>query len=336
VVPAEIGHAPYARPLLEYLASHFERVHVTAVREKLFPELSESVWLLHAEGYGGHTTHFEFAQLERFAFCDNPPAPSALVSVAEWRRWGHRLRPFLASRQILDMYESIGETPSSFRLGDVARVGIGYVTGANDFFHLSPSRAEALGIPKSFLKVTVRNGRMLNGKAVTRQTVASWLKADAPVLLLRLPPDRELPPSITKYLGSPEAEAAQRTYKCRHREPWYVVPDVVVPDAFFSYMSSGNPALVANEASCVGTNSVHVIRFKKNAYMARVQRAWRQPLTGLSCELEGHPLGGGMLKVEPGEAANVLLSNRTNWNRKETALIQEGASALRRWRHSGG
>ena len=30
------------------------------------------------------------------------------------------------------------------RLGSVARVGIGYATGANDFFHLRPSVAAAL------------------------------------------------------------------------------------------------------------------------------------------------------------------------------------------------
>ena len=37
VVPAEIGHAPYAAPLLEYLVANFESVHIVAVREKLFP-----------------------------------------------------------------------------------------------------------------------------------------------------------------------------------------------------------------------------------------------------------------------------------------------------------
>jgi adenine-specific DNA methylase len=31
VVPAEIGHAPYAAPLLEYLVAHFATVHVIAI-----------------------------------------------------------------------------------------------------------------------------------------------------------------------------------------------------------------------------------------------------------------------------------------------------------------
>ena len=37
VVPAEIGHAPYAAPLLDYLVAHFGVVHVIAIREKLLP-----------------------------------------------------------------------------------------------------------------------------------------------------------------------------------------------------------------------------------------------------------------------------------------------------------
>ena len=53
VVPAAIGHAPYAAPLLDYLVEHFDDVQITAIRLKLFPELSEDCWLLHAAGFGG-------------------------------------------------------------------------------------------------------------------------------------------------------------------------------------------------------------------------------------------------------------------------------------------
>ena len=49
VVPAEIGHAPYAAPVLEYLSTNFEVVHVVAYRDKLFPELLEDCWLLYAK-----------------------------------------------------------------------------------------------------------------------------------------------------------------------------------------------------------------------------------------------------------------------------------------------
>jgi adenine-specific DNA-methyltransferase len=59
VVPAEIGHAPYAAPLLEYLLDRFCIVHLVAVRDKLFPDLSEDCWLLYADGFEGQTRRDE-------------------------------------------------------------------------------------------------------------------------------------------------------------------------------------------------------------------------------------------------------------------------------------
>ena len=73
VAPAEIGHAPYAAPLLEYLVRHFEVVHVVAVREKLFPQLSEDCWLLYADGFGGSTEEIRFTPRDRFHPSREPP-----------------------------------------------------------------------------------------------------------------------------------------------------------------------------------------------------------------------------------------------------------------------
>ena len=66
VVPAEISHSTYARPLLEYLCQNFDRVGVVALREKLFPEISEDAWLLYCDGFGGCTTEIEWSCHDRF------------------------------------------------------------------------------------------------------------------------------------------------------------------------------------------------------------------------------------------------------------------------------
>ena len=94
VVPAEIGHAPYAGPLLSWLAGHFETVRVVAIREKVFRELSEDVWLLFAEGFGSSTEALELAVMDRFN--DSTAVPvGTRISLDEWHRWRCRLRPFL-------------------------------------------------------------------------------------------------------------------------------------------------------------------------------------------------------------------------------------------------
>ena len=63
--------------------------------------------------------------------------------------------------------------------------------------------------------------------------------------------------------------------------------------------------------------------------------SWRQPLTRLSCEIEGHPLGGGMLKLEPREAGQVVLRRQDPDPPGDRAVIREGIATMRKWRHCG-
>ncbi|HET6880205.1 MAG TPA: hypothetical protein VFI31_08625, partial [Pirellulales bacterium] len=108
-----------------------------------------------------------------------------------------------------------------------------------------------------------------------------------------------------------------------------------VPDAFLSYMSGEAPALVANHAGCVATNSVHVVRMNGTLSVVELQRRWNDPLTTLSCELEGHPLGGGLLKLEPREANQVVLRKEVSELHDQQRELQEGIEIMRRWRHYG-
>jgi hypothetical protein len=333
VIPAEIGHAPYARPVLEYLSANFDRVHVIAVREKLFPELSEDCWLLHADGFGSRTDHYTLSALDHFSFVPSPPSESVSVSLDDWRRWNRRLRPFLMSSEERSAYQHGARATQHVRLGDVASVGIGYVTGANNFFHLRPSQAEKHGIPSGFLRPAVRSGKSLKGRAITRSTVKAWYRRDEPVLLLDLGSSCDLPAAVWRYLDSPEGKLARTSYKCRNRTPWYRVPDVTVPQAFLSYMCGDGPSLVANHAGCVGTNSVHMVRLTGVMSLTQLQQAWDHPLTRLSCEIEGHPLGGGMLKVEPGEAVRIILSHGSARRGASEAVLENAIATMKKWRH---
>ena len=334
VVPAEIGHAPYAAPLLEYLITRFAVVHVVAVRDKIFPELSEDCWLLYAEGFGAHTAEICFSVLNAFGPMSVPPQPGIKVSVHEWREaWHRRLRPFIMPATALELYRGAVLHPQTRRFGEVASIGIGYVTGANDFFHLRPSEAALWGIPEVFLHPTVRNGRALPPRRLTATTVEMWCRNDNPVLLLRLPKRADLPTPVRQYLDTEAGQRAREAYKCRMREPWYVVPDVQVPDFFLTYMSGLEPNLVRNEAGCTCTNSVHSVRMRDCSAVAHLVTAWECPFLKLSCEIEGHPLGGGMLKLEPGEANQIVLPSPDVLSRLNATIIKEAITTMRTWRH---
>jgi adenine-specific DNA-methyltransferase len=255
--------------------------------------------------------------------------------VQEWRsEWNRRLRPFLISQHARDLYRSVAAHGGALRLGDLANVGIGYVSGANDFFHLRPSEAARWDIPATLLHPSVCNGRALPPSRVTTSVVARWRRDDEPILLLKLPKVHELPRAVSRYLDTDAGRAAREAYKCRVRDPWYSVPDVQVPDFFLSYMSGREPSLVRNDAHCTCTNSVHSVPLK-GAGAKRHLASWGSEFVQLSCELEGHPLGGGMLKLEPREATQIVLPALAAMKRMSGAVIADAIQTMRSWRHYG-
>lgn len=334
VVPAEIGHAPYAAPLIEYLVSHFAVVHVVAVRDKLFPNLSEDCWLLYAEGFGRQTKEIRFSALPTFSRMVTPPADYIRIAVAEWRTtWKCRLRPFLLHSAARDLYVDAVNDEQTKRFNELANIGIGYVSGANDFFHLRPSEAIRFRIPPQFLRPSVRNGRALPARRLTAATVRKWQQDDEPVLFLHMPKQGDVPTAVAKYLDSEAGQIARVAYKCRVREPWYSVPDVRVPDFFLSYMSGLQASLVRNDAACTCTNSVHSVRLREGVNAAALPDIWESPFVKLSSEIEGHPLGGGMLKLEPREAGQIALPSLAVLARLNAPVIQDALSTMRQWRH---
>ena len=334
VVPAEIGHAPYAAPLLDYLVASFSTVQIVAVRRKLFPALSEDCWLLFADGFGGAADTIGLTAVEEFRPSLSPPKPTLKVDLDEWRTvWNRRLRPYLLPASVRALYASAVGDPQNRRLAEFANVGIGYISGANDFFHLTHSEAKRLRIPAELLQPSIRNGRAMPAKQITKATVDAWKRNDDPVLLLRLTRDQALPTAVENYLDSSVGREAREGYKCRNRAPWYVVPDVQIPDFVMSYMSGRSVNLVRNAAGVSCTNSVHSIRVRDRSLASKLLPQWSTPFVRLSCELEGHALGGGMLKLEPREAGRVVFASAGTVSPLDDEELEDAIGSLQRWRH---
>jgi hypothetical protein len=262
-------------------------------------------------------------------YSEAPPAPHIHIDLSSWRGfWSKRLRPFLLPQAVRDLYERLGTQEGAARFADFAHINIGYVSGANDFFHLRPSEADRWRIPKAFLQDSVRSSRHLPPAQVTAADLRRWRREDRQSLLLRLNKDDELPSDVRKLLNSARAKEAAAAYKCRVRDPWYVVPDVKIPDFFLSYMSGRKVAFVRNAARCACTNSLHTVRLKDRNLLPKLLAAQGSPLFQLSCEIEGHPLGGGMLKLEPREAGRVLVPSIETLTSIDHDLVREGTAVL--------
>lgn len=340
VVPMEISYTSYARSLLGFLRSNFRRLTLLTFRKRLFQALNEDTALLLAEEKRPGEAEFFVRDLEdavrlrylsfdqEYRICDARRLDSQAVARGEQRIIEH-----LIPESARLLYRSLQQYDQVSRLGELADVGIGYVTGANEFFHLTPDTAAKWQIPEEFLKPAVRRGRSINGVRFTLDDWQQGLAKEDTSYLLHISPNADVSDGLKAYLEIGTRAGVPKAYKCRTRTPWYSVPHVYKADAFLAVMSGGFPRMVENEAKAVGTNSLHVVRFHPGLADSgkALSLLWQTSLTRLSAEIEGHSLGGGMLKLEPTEAERVLVpcmrlsdEQTTELGRALDALLRAG------------
>lgn len=327
VLPQELGHASYARPLLTFLAQNFANLHLVTFQRALFPQLNEDTLLLLAEGrrppdgrLSDATLHDLAGPLALRSFI---PTAQSGVSLNGFLRGQHRLTEFFLSEPVRRLYTHLKALGLAQAIGKYADIGIGYVSGRNGFFHPSDDAVRKYGIPSRYLRRAVLRGSALRGLEFTED---DWRQASTrgdAGRLLKLAGSAPLPDAVRAYLTSGEADNVHRAYKCSVRNFWYAVPHVYVADGFLTYMNGAQTRLVANAASAVAPNTLHLVRLHPQSRLGIYDLAarWLSSLTQLSVEIEGHAMGGGMLKLEPKEAENVLIpcGQQTDILQPETA-----------------
>jgi adenine-specific DNA methylase len=315
VVPAEFTHATYARPVVQYLAKTFGQISLAGFAERLFPDLNQDTFLIFAEGYGGKCRGF---RLERFRGIEQLARAlqsgkqfGTKVKLQKLESTNGRLRNHFLPSEVGALYNFLAADSRVYRLGELAQVGIGYVTGNNRFFHLSKEEASTFRIPNRFRRPSLLRGGIIRGLSFSRKDWAEFRNHGEKSYLLSLPSVAEsrLPKGVRDYLAQGKGAGVHTAYKCTVREPWYTVPYSPPALAFLTYMSGDAPRIAWNSARVLATNSIHEIRFKRHTPREpwKVAVAFWSSLSQLSCEIEGHPLGGGMLKLEPTEAERTLV-----------------------------
>jgi adenine-specific DNA methylase len=338
VLPAELLHAQYARPVRRFLLEYFESVVVITFEQRIFPgALTEVVLLLAERGSSrARGVHVVTAQgLEGL-----PPADE-VVSLAVLRKtqdrdWSSLLAPEEATSFLDELVASRVFAP----LGAVAEVDVGSVTGDNDFFTVTKNEAVAAGLPAEFLVPVVMKARDVAGARYTKAdhetAVDSGRKASLIVISDRLD-EADLPPNLRRYLAKGKRLGVHEGYKCRVRRRWYGVPATGVPTAFLTYMASDIPRLVLNDGRSWSTNTVHGVVGDLDT-LRWLAASFVNTVTLLSAELFGRSYGGGVLKLEPTEAERVLVPTmrldsrevQRRLDRADTLLRTGRADELRR------
>ena len=295
VLPAELLHTDYGRPVREFLVERFGSIVVVAFDRPVFGAQVDAVALL-ASDDDHRGLRVVRVPDERVLDTLDVADYSHLAVERPAPRWSRALDPEAGA-----LYTELERSDDVIRFGAISSVDIGFVSGADGFFVLSADRAEELGLPASVLTPTIRRPGDIPGLLASRGDVRYLFDLTSN----GMPDD----PNVLQYIARGESDGIHERYKSRVRHPWYAVPlPRHVPDAFLPYMSHHGPRLVVNDVRARSTNLVHGVTLGLLAPAARALAvAMASSLTLLSAEIEGRSYGGGVLKLETKEAERLLV-----------------------------
>lgn len=309
VLPAELLTVNYAAPLRSFLMASFSSVRLATFDEPVFPEVQEEVVLLLADGWKtGSCSSITWQQCD-----DAADLASGKLALYQPPSEGARWSGLFASSASLASLSRLMSTGEFVPLSQWGTLSLGAVTGNNGFFVLNQSEFEQWGLASDdVLRLCPPGSRHLRRLAYTEEDERTAVERGAGVYLFR--PDGDPSAAARRYIAHGEELGVQNAYKCRVRSPWWRVPDGGIPDAFVTYMNAYGPSICANDAKVRVLNSCHGLFYRPEvaeAVRPLLPIASLNSATLFGAEITGRAYGGGMLKLEPREAAQLAVPSPT-------------------------
>ncbi|MCV7284242.1 N-6 DNA methylase [Mycolicibacterium wolinskyi] len=320
VLPAELLSVNYAAAVRKFLFDRFASVELVMFDEQVFPEAEADVVLLLADGFDGGPSGHAVIHRARNA--------ESLTSELVQRNWSPRdpadkWISGLVGNGPVDALHALHTAGDFTLLEHWADTTLGMVTGNNGYFALSPARVRELGLrPADVLPLSPPGSAHLRGLTLSADQLARLGEDGKSIHLFR--PTGALSAAAKRYVEAGRAAGVHLAYKCRVREPWYLVPLVEPADLLLTCMNADTPRLVTNRAKAHHLNSVHGVYLRDGlSGLGRdlLPLAALNSATLLHAEMVGRSYGGGILKIEPREA--------DRWLVPAPRLIAERSSQLR-------
>lgn len=307
VLPAELLQVKYAAELRERVTQIFDHVVLVTFQQLVFEGIQQEVVLLLAEGKrtkaGGHSVvhTVEFADAESLFSVQTLADAIAHAPQKHARKdvkWTALFLPDKAFSSLERAYRNDGVC----KLGDLASVEVGIVTGRNSFFVIDKEQARKVGL-NGYSQPLVGRTSSLKSICFDKNDFNAHSDKHPSILIdLNGVEEKDLSSALVRYIKMGEEEGVHNGYKCSIRKRWYDVPSIYVPDAFLFRQIYDAPLLVANKARATSTDTIHRVRFKRKLSAPKLAAAFCNSLTFAWAEVCGRSYGGGVLELEPREA----------------------------------
>lgn len=234
------------------------------------------------------------------------------------RYWSHLVplssqnwTKFLLTPLQLDVLDTVLGLPDIQSFGNVAKLEVSIVTGANDFFSINADELTSFQL-QPWAKPLLPRIRHANGLIYTLEDHESTAAEGAKSWLLDFSaalPDPLKTGRPSWYLTMGETQGLNKRYKTSIRTPWYRVPSIWADKLMLSKRCHQFPRLVLNAANVVTTDTIYRGRMlpEYKGLELDLVAAFHNSLTLLTAEIEGRSFGGGVLELVPSEIARLAI-----------------------------
>lgn len=192
-------------------------------------------------------------------------------------------------------------------LGDYVRCCRGIATGANDFFTIRPSEAEAFGLPPECLIPCITKSAHVPGNYFTENDLARLITANKRVFLVDTAADHS---AVKDYLALGKSRGVHNRYLPAHRNPWYALEKREPAPLWVTVFGRGGFRFISNHTRALNLTTFHCIYPHRLPPGISIDEL-ASLLSGERCrqaiQEQMRVYGGGLGKLEPCDVLRIRM-----------------------------
>lgn len=307
IIPSEILHVLYAKGLRKYLIEQCHKIMLIDSQDIWFEDTLQGAMILLIEKKDNNNfSGLSLQQVNDNFFSENNPVvffENAKYETGDYleNKWTYALLTPLER----ETFSKIIQSPKFYKFKDLAKVDVGIVTGANNFFLVNNQVVKEYHLQDVSHPMFGRSNHC-PGIIYNQQQQQANEEKGYPTNFLYFE-NENIGKKHVDYIKFGEEQQLHTRFKCRIRKPWYKVPSIYATPICMLKRSNGMPRLILNELMAYTTDTAYRINPMPEIESESLVRCFLNSITALSAELEGRHYGGGVLELVPSEIEKLVV-----------------------------